>query len=286
MRCREGLLLVGLAAMLASAVPAYAGPNANSKILIHLASPTSKNACGRAIATPTCSQIETEAELAPASHFAYLLVVDADSTLGVAGVQCGVSYNPVPSLGVDVHSWTNCATLEFPSDNWPAAGGGNLVTWDATTRCQRYEPDGFGSGVVAVAGYFYCTAYTPDALTVIPRRSDLEAKVAACDATVELIQSATVQYAPSHLGYASFSPGRLIPGHNPCEGAEAAGAGPGPGSSTASITVHREVFAFISEGTLQFPPGTTSTTLNNVSISSSGIANTLAAYNVELLTPA
>lgn len=195
---------------------AHAGPNANAKILLHLLAPTTKNVCGRSDATPNCSGIVTAGGFYPQSYFAYLLVADGDSVAGIAGVQCGVSYNGTPNAGVDVYSWTNCATLEFTSTGWPDSGGGNLITWDKTTRCQRFEPDGPGTGVLAVAGYFYCAAYGADTLRVVPRPVDGLAKVADCAALEDTVASA---YAPAtwvSLGRAVFSLAGDVSGWNPC----------------------------------------------------------------------
>jgi hypothetical protein len=106
-------------------------------------------------------------------------VAQGDAVSGVGGLQCGITYDPAAHAGVDVFNWTLCASLEFPSSGpngaWPAAGSGNLITWDGAFRCQRTQPD--GSGVVAAAGYFYCAAYSTDRLELIPRPVDGQAKV-------------------------------------------------------------------------------------------------------------
>jgi len=195
---------------------ALAGPNENAKIVVHLVSPTTKNACGRAQAQPSCGAIVSQGSLFPSSYFAYVLAVDGDATAGISGVQFGINYIGAPGIGIDVESWTKCATLEFQMDGWPAPGTGTLLTWDAVNRCQRIEPGGPGTGVVAVAGYFYCAAYTADTLTIIPRPVDLAAKVASCDAVEDTLDSPTLHRVPSPLGFASFSMGALVPGYNPC----------------------------------------------------------------------
>lgn len=194
----------------------FAGPNANAKILLHLLAPTTKNACTRSQATPDCSGIVTAGGLSPQSYFAYLLVTDADSAAGIAGVQCGVAYNDTANAGVDIYSWTSCATIEFQSTGWPASGGGNLVTWDASTKCQRFQSGGPGTGVLAVAGYFYCASYGQDTLRVTTRPIDNAAKIAACSSNEDVVESTAVQFNPSHLGYAVFSPLGQVPGYSPC----------------------------------------------------------------------
>lgn len=221
------------AAMLLAAAdfqkPVWAGSNENAKIVVHLATPTAKNACSRPTARPSCSGIVSNGALAPTTYFAYLLVVDGDPAAGIAGVQCGIQYLGAAGVGVDVFSWTNCATLEFPMAGWPAPGTGTIITWDPTTHCQQIEPGGAGTGVVATAGYFYCAAYTPDVLTVIPRPADLAAKVASCGALEDTIDSPTVHHVPPHLGFASFSLGASVPGYAPCEGTSSSDSGGGGG---------------------------------------------------------
>ena len=64
--------------------------------------------------------------------------------VGVGGLECGVDYAGAPAAGVDVFSWSLCATVEAPVNGWPLAGGGNRILWDGATRCQRTEPGGAG----------------------------------------------------------------------------------------------------------------------------------------------
>lgn len=215
---------------------AHAGPNANAKILLHLLAPTTKNACTRAAAAPTCSEIVTAGALYPQAYFAYLLVTDADSTAGVAGVQCGISYNGAPSAGVEIYSWTNCATLEFSSGGWPMSGSGNLITWDSTARCQRNQPGGPGTGVVAVAGYFYCAAYGSDTLRITIREVDGTARVASCAAIEDVLDSIQQPSTPSPLGFAVFSPGGTAAGYNPCGLAGGQGLVSPPGDGAVGDT--------------------------------------------------
>lgn len=195
---------------------AFAASNSDARLAIHLLPRTSKNACARATATPACDNIVTNGDLYPTLHYGYLLVTNADPATGLAGVQCGVSYNGAPHSGVDVFSWNLCATLDFQSGGWPAAGGGNLITWDTTSRCQRSEPGGPGTGVVAAAGYFYLAAYTPDALQLTVRPVDGQARVADCSSGEYTLEGGGVHHVPPVLGYASFSAGGPTPGYNPC----------------------------------------------------------------------
>lgn len=193
-----------------------AGVHSNAKILLHVATPTTKSSCSRPEATPACSDIVTEGILYPQCYFAYVLVTDADATAGVAGVQFGVDYIASEAVGIDVFSWHLCADMQFPSSTWPDSASGNLVTWNFQTRCQRSEPGGTGTGVVATAGYFYCSAYTPDVVRIIPRDSDGIASVGACDGEVDVVDDLFINYSPPHLGYVAFSTGALTAGYGPC----------------------------------------------------------------------
>lgn len=210
-------LLVASLVLLLSAHQTFAGANANAKILIHLTPPTAKVPCTRSAARPACGDIVTEGDL-NRGYFAYVLVTDGDATAGLAGLQMGISYKSALHTGVDVVSWNLCATLQFSSSTppWPAAGSSNLMTWDATTQCQRFEPGGAGTGVTAVAGYFYCAAYSADTLRAIPRPLDGLAKVADCNSNEDLIDSIFAPAIPSPLGYAVFSAGAVDSGYSPC----------------------------------------------------------------------
>src|SRR5512140_3523843 len=123
-RVLASVLVAGLATMALSTL-SFAGPNANAKIQLHLAAPTTKAMCTRTIAKPACSAIVTHGNLYPSLYFAYVLVTDGDATAGIAGLQFGIQYHGALGAGVDVYTWTLCAALEFqqPSPVWPANGG-------------------------------------------------------------------------------------------------------------------------------------------------------------------
>lgn len=210
------LLFATLGLLPGTPTPARAAPNDQARLAIHLTTVTSKAVCTRSAASPPCAATVTSGALYPTTYFAYLLVQNGDATAGISGLQCGINYNAAPRAGVDIYSWTNCATLEFPSGGWPAANSGNLITWDNTTRCQRNEPGGAGTGVVAPAGYFYLAAYSPDVLVIIPRPIDGVARVADCANVESTLEGGGVHHNPSYLGAAAFSAGGTTPGHNPC----------------------------------------------------------------------
>lgn len=213
-RLTLSLALVALGLLMNA--PARAAANADARLALHLAAVSTKNACTRAEAAPACAALVTAGDLFPATYYAYLLVTKGDAAAGIAGLQCGLNYNGMTQQGVDVFSWTSCASLDFPSTGWPGPGGGNLVTWDSLTRCQRGQPDGPGGGVTATAGYFYLAAYSADQLTLTPRPVDGLAKVADCDAHETIVEGGPTHHAPGYLGVASFSAGAVSPGHNAC----------------------------------------------------------------------
>lgn len=211
-RALASVLVAGLGLAALSTV-SFAGPNDNAKLMIHLLSTTTKAQCG-ARATPQCGAMNTSGSLYPTSYFAYLVVTDGNATSGIGGLQCGVTFNGAPGAGVDVFGWTLCATLEFVSTGWPQSGGGNLITWDTASKCQRFEPGGAGTGVTAAAGYFYCGAYSADVMALTPRPVDGTAKVADCLSNETVIGGTGFPVnVASHLGTVKFGGGA---GYNPC----------------------------------------------------------------------
>lgn len=211
-RWLTGLLALGVALGAFPSAP-WAGQNYSAKILIHLTGATTKGACGTR-AMPACGNMTTQGALYPAAYFAYLVVAQGNATAGIGGLQCGISYpGGVGQPPIDVFGWTLCASLEFSSTGWPASGGGNLITWDTATKCQRTEPGGPGSGVVAAAGYFYLAAYAEGTLAVTTRPVDGRAKVADCASNEDIV---AVHDNDLALGSVRFSAGGLQAGYNPC----------------------------------------------------------------------
>jgi hypothetical protein len=197
-----------------------AGPNANAKIVLNVRgiySPDRGRCNTISSATTICAGMTTHGDLYPQIYNVYVLVTDGDATAGIAGLQFGIEYGSgkADGVGVDIYGWTLCATLEFPQPSpvWPESGGGNMVTWDPLNRCQRYEPGGAGTGVVANAGYFYLGAYGDAVLAITPRPVDGMAKVASCTGEEDSIQGVGLVRTPSHLGSAGFG---TYQGYNPC----------------------------------------------------------------------
>jgi hypothetical protein len=187
-----------------------AGPNANAVIALHDKAKAAKaiNACpsGPVPEDPVsqgipCSQFSTDFAPIGASRDVYLMVAQGDVGVGVAGMSCGVQFGG----GVAVFGWTLCADLEFPNGGWPANGGGNRITWDATTNCQT--TDVAGEGVHAVAGSFYLYAYSDGLFEVTPNNGVPvpELQVADCSAASE-----DVQIAGGAVGFGALE------GFNPC----------------------------------------------------------------------
>ena len=121
---------------------------------------------------------------------------------------------------MDVFGWALCANFETrstgPNGVWPAAQSGNLITW-TDENCQRDEPAGSGSGVVAAAGYFYCGAYTGGDLKIVLHPTDGLVTVGSCAADIDTIEGGGITRNPPHLGFARFSSSGLEAGYNPCE---------------------------------------------------------------------
>lgn len=197
--------------------------NSDARLALHVVPATGRPACTGSDAAPTCAQIVTQGGLLPAhSYFVYLLVVKGEAAPGVSGLEAGIAYNGMPGAGVDVFGWTSCASLEFPQQGWPATGGGNRIGWDSLVRCQRTEPGGAGTGVVATAGYFYVGAYGPDLLRLTTHPGSGIAGVVDCAAVEAIVEGSTVHRDPSFLGSTRFS-AEGGAGHNPCEAPAQAG---------------------------------------------------------------
>lgn len=196
------------------------GPNANAKILIHLADPTFQVSCSAAQAQPLCTEIKTNGRLYPSpGHWAFLLVTDGDGPAGVASVEMGLDYESGTNSGVHLISWTLCGNAETtvggPNGAWPAPGSGNRITWSVPAQCQQFEPGGPGTGVVAAAGYFYVAAYTQDILGLVLNPNSGIAAVGSCSAEIDTVQGPDIVRTPSHLGNVRFSASGTEPGYNP-----------------------------------------------------------------------
>ena len=210
---------------------ARAAGNLYAKIMLHGLLPTAKAPCTRSDLLPAnCTGFRTNnMPLYPETRFAYVLVVDGSLLEGVAGLQFGIDYpggadGATDGAGLEIWDWNLCATLEFQSppggaiNPWPNPDSGTLITWDATTRCQT--TGNASVGVVAVAGYFYCGAYSPALLRIVPRQVDGQAKVSNCGSVEDVVYTSPSDFG-THLGALGFGQA----GINPC-GRVACGCSP------------------------------------------------------------
>ena len=190
------------------------------KLLLHRQGtvPVEKNpnAGCEAFAITTCQEVVTEGSVgspgAGPFYFVYLMLARG-TVPNMSSAQVGIRYQSgnlagqTDGVGIDIVSWRACTQLDLQSPaipgvtaGWPGPISGNLLVWDTPSDCQ--------TGDVATLGYFYCGAYSPDILQVIPRPVDNLAKMATC-AFMEHTMSAT------DLGWFTFSNSGGV-GCNPC----------------------------------------------------------------------
>ena len=186
----------------------------HAKVALHLTAPAAKSTLICTTETPVAKNIPCSAYVVDgatgAAYSLYVVVagIDAADTsealaAGTKGVALGVSYNAATSAGVDVSGWTSCADLEFPNE-WPAAGGGNVLTW---VECQTHSvaPD----GVHVVVGAFAIYAYSADRFQITKNN-----KLGSPALQVADCSGAQWDVDPTFAGQVSFD--ALDPGCNPC----------------------------------------------------------------------
>lgn len=177
---RFGVLLIAVTVLQTVSSSAMGASNEDAKIACHIqAHSTSKGSPSPCSSLPSLPCNESEGAFTVTGNLdtpydLYLLVVDGDSTMGVAGVSLGITYKGDPEVGVDVFGWSLCADLEFGSGSsaasWPNSGAGNVFTWDAAYNCQKMAAPGDASGgVTAIIGVFYVIAYSSDIFRVTTR---------------------------------------------------------------------------------------------------------------------
>ena len=175
------LLLTLIGVGIGPAMPAGADVNPGPKILLHVGQATTKNPCSGSI--PACCVNAVPYGRTNVGYLLYVLAAPSDSMWmtgdGIAGIQFGIGYEGQYFPGgtgslTCVFSWTLCATLEFPTPSpaWPEPGSGTIITWDLVNNCQ--------TNPVAVAGYFYMTAYSTGSFRVNERWVDHAAKMVSC----------------------------------------------------------------------------------------------------------
>lgn len=174
---RTRLLSLGVATLAMNPPGLFANPVEGPKIAGHLSAYTTKAICTSAIARPPCnpgqSNMAVHGDL-NTSYNLYLVVLDGNSSAGIAGAAFGIEYNGTPGVGMDIYSWIMCADVEYsggPSGvAWPASGSGNMIIWDVRTKCQKTSATGdLDGGVTAVLGSLYVYAYSADLFSITRR---------------------------------------------------------------------------------------------------------------------
>lgn len=193
----------------------FSGPNANAKIAAHLESHAGKGflPCQDG-PKPACNANESNLVVMGnilTGYDLYLLVLDGSDTDGIGAASLGVSYVQAPQSGIDVLTWTLCASSEFKGNSWPDSGSGNLVTWNPVDNCQIQAAGGdTDSGVTAIIGVMYVYAYEPDVFELTGRTftPSHDFSVTSCGAIED-----TLSY-PQSAGKASFG---VSGGYDPCQ---------------------------------------------------------------------
>ena len=214
------LYVIALAALVAGvgAGGAEGATYTHAKMALHLTNPPAKSTQSFICQTESpvtlnipCSQYVVNGATG-AAYSLYVVLAGADPAdtsealaTGTLGVTLGVSYNGATSAGVDVSSWMSCADLEFPNE-WPAAGGGNVLTW---VECQTHilPPD----GVHVVVGAFSIYAYSADRFVITKNNKLGSPGLQAADCN-----GAQWELPLENAAQLSFDP--ASPGCNPCLG--------------------------------------------------------------------
>jgi len=166
-----------LAALTLHVAGAGAAPSQGPKIAGHLTAYTTKAICTTAAPKPPCNPGETHLVTQGSLNTAYnlyLVVLDGDSSTGVAGAAFGVDYNGTAGAGMDAYSWTLCADAQYSAGPsgvaWPEPGSGNLIVWEKNNKCQQTSASGDADGgVIAVLGSLYVYAYSADLFSITKR---------------------------------------------------------------------------------------------------------------------
>jgi hypothetical protein len=217
-RALLGLLVACTTLGLASV--ALAGDNANAGIALHITKPSSKlvNCAAFSIEGKATNPFDTMGQ--PCANGAgsfdvWVVVCNGSDSVGIAGAEFGIEYDGAEGSGVDVQIWRGCADLEYPSDDWPASGSGNLVTW-AECQATNLDPK-VPKSAYAVCGVFHVDVLGQDEMQVTPRPVSGRMKVADCAAVEDDITDAVVArggiatFCTNRHGYA-YCHGKVLPG--------------------------------------------------------------------------
>ncbi len=214
-------VIVSLALLPVLIAPADAGVSGITSVALHAQTRSAQGICDPPSAGGTAPYdvriplYNTSGEVG-AGYNVYLIGVSAS---GMAGVSCGIDYDPVAASGVDVLDWVLCGDLQFtnagPNGEWPAAGGGNRITFDYTVNCPAYTVPGYESdGVFSIFGAFYVYAYGDDQFRVTQNmnlESGPELVLGTCD-------GAEVPLPTDRGGWVAFSADGTSQGCNPALG--------------------------------------------------------------------
>lgn len=184
----------------AGASSALAGANSGASLVVHVGPHTVKNAC---TAVPSsCQGVNTVGSVGN-FYDVWVCIANFNDSVGVAGVEFGISYNPATSQGIDIFEWARCGDQEFASSGWPQSGTGNIVTWVTNQNCTNTHQ------ALRVAGRFYLGVYSPDRFALTVRPVSGRVKVANCASSEDDL----TDNAQNPLGFADFGTGI---GYNPC----------------------------------------------------------------------
>jgi hypothetical protein len=181
-------------------------PNRQTQAVIALHGvprPTHSPICASSVVTGLpCNAYTTDSLAVGVDHDMYLVVANAGSLYGIAGLSCGVTFDG----SVAVKGWTLCADVDFASPGWPGvSGSGTRIAW-ASVHCQDTPLS--SHGVHAVAGAFFVSAYADGELHITPNpapESGPELLVADCGGAESVIQDGAAA-----VGFGTRS------GRNPC----------------------------------------------------------------------
>jgi hypothetical protein len=214
-RALLGLLVACTTLGLASV--ALAGENANAGISLHLTKPTAKATQCSSFTFQQNATDPFDSKGQPCSNGTavfdcWIVVCNGSDSVGIAGAEFGIEYDGALGSGVDISSWRSCADLEFPQDDWPQSGSGNLVTWATCQMSNLVQNPPQAKTAYAVCGVLSVTVFGQDQLAITPRPVSERLKVADCNAVEDDITDALV----ARGGIATFCTNRN--GYNYCKG--------------------------------------------------------------------
>jgi len=214
-RALLGLLVACTTLGLASV--ALAGENANAAISLHITKPTSKSTQCSSFSFQQNATDPFDTKGQPCSNGTgsfdvWIVVCNGSDSVGIAGAEFGIEYDGAAGSGVDITGWKACSDLEFPQDDWPQSGSGNLVTWADCQLTNLVQNPPQARTAYAVCGVLSVSVYGQDQLAITPRPVSGRLKVADCNAVEDDITDAVV----ARGGIATFCSNRS--GYNYCKG--------------------------------------------------------------------